>query len=238
MGRSKCGENREVRWSMGQLGENSLLVCIFVWPCPVFNQCSLLSLHLKVPSNSFLGEGLSVQCVWGVGWAECQQLESRLWTRGPRCLWPATGDTWVNGLKCQPQEWYCGSQGPVCSLCQQLKWESWCQQLAWDGRTDHLCYMYMGLASKPCPVPPQQGAGWSCWCLLCGCSLCLWPVCGCLPGAHLHPHNGLDLGSGAAAALILLHCLINMIYFPLKKKQENLGQYWKSCSCSERIILK
>ena len=71
----KAGEERH----LGDLGRNkhrktegqgdledqvcvsSGLVSTCVWPCPVSAQCSL-SYFLKILSNSFLGEGCSVQC--------------------------------------------------------------------------------------------------------------------------------------------------------------------------------
>ena len=55
--------------------------------------------------------------------------------------------------------------------------------------------------------------------------LCMCAVCGCLPGVRLQPCYWLDLGSGAAAALLLSACLINMIYFPRSK--QNLGNTGK-----------
>lgn len=66
LGRNKCGESREVRGRKAQFGNNSLLVGTFFWPCPVSNEGSLLHLHIKPHSKSFLGDGLSAQCYGGV----------------------------------------------------------------------------------------------------------------------------------------------------------------------------
>lgn len=180
--------------------------------------CLFISKYLLTPSW-VKGSLFSVYGVWGGLSASSWSQDSA--PEGPgACGQQQERPEWMD-LSSSHRSGTVGHRG-LCVHCVSnwSEWESWCQQLAWDGRTDHLCYTYMGLASKPCPVPPEQVEGWSCWCHLCGCSLHLWPVCGCLPGAHLHPHDGLDLGSGAAAALILLHCLINMIYFPLKKARK------------------
>lgn len=84
LGRNKCGESREVRGQKAQFRISSLLVGTFFWPCPVSNECSLLYLHIKLHSNSLLGEGLSAQCLW-------RGLSASNWSqdciRGPGCLW-------------------------------------------------------------------------------------------------------------------------------------------------------
>lgn len=96
-------------------------------------------------------------------------------------------------------------------------------------------YIYIDLVSEPLSCPAREGSGTRLLVLfvsgICG-WLCICGVFVYVLGTSLQSHCWWDLGCGAAAALIQ-----HNIFSPERTKQ-NIGSIGKSCTNSERTLLK